>query len=110
MLPSSRQWPLVRGKRHDEIVQLHKKEASHEALPPLKLRLIPFILNRYSDIRAIVADSPYASLEGVIARQFFFLPGPTKWPLVAVTKFYARLFLGLTLPQTKPCGNSQALC
>ena len=110
MLPSSRQWPLVRGKRHDEIVQLHKKEASHEALPPLKLRLIPFILNRYSDIRAIVADSPYASLEGVIGRQFFFLPGPTKWPLVAVTKFYARFFLGLRVTDAAPAEAVRAPC
>lgn len=61
-----------------------------------------FILNRHPDIRAIVADSPYASLEGVIARQFFFLPGPTKWPLVALTKLYAQLFLGVRASDAAP--------
>lgn len=61
-----------------------------------------FILARHPDIKAIVADSPYASLEGVIARQFFFLPGFTKWPLVALTKFYARLFLGVSVTDADP--------
>jgi pimeloyl-ACP methyl ester carboxylesterase len=61
-----------------------------------------FILTRHPDIRAIVADSPYASLEGVLARQFFFLPGPTKWPLVELTKFYARLFLGVRVSDAVP--------
>jgi dipeptidyl aminopeptidase/acylaminoacyl peptidase len=61
-----------------------------------------FILSRHPDVQAIVADSPYATLEDVIARQFFFLPGPTKWPLVALTKLYARLFLGVNIDVAKP--------
>jgi uncharacterized protein len=61
-----------------------------------------FILTRHPDVKAIVADSPYASLEGVIARQFFFLPGFTKWPLVAMTKFYAWLFLGVRVSDAAP--------
>jgi len=27
---SRRQWPMMRGKRHDEIVQLHQKEISRD--------------------------------------------------------------------------------
>ncbi len=54
-----------------------------------------FILTRHPDVLAIVADSPYASLEGVVAQQFFFFPGPTKGPLFAMTKLYARLLFGV---------------
>jgi uncharacterized protein len=61
-----------------------------------------FILVRHPDIKAIVADSPYASLEDLLGRQFFFLPGPTKWPLVALTKLYARLLLGVDIGTAAP--------
>jgi fermentation-respiration switch protein FrsA (DUF1100 family) len=61
-----------------------------------------FILARHQDVKAIVADSPYATLEGLIARQFFFLPGFTKWPLVAMTKLYARLLLGVRVSDAAP--------
>jgi uncharacterized protein len=61
-----------------------------------------FILTRHPEVKAIVADSPYASLEGLIARQFFFLPGWTKWPFVALTKLYAWLFFGLQMSDAAP--------
>jgi hypothetical protein len=61
-----------------------------------------FILTRHQDVKAIVADSPYATLEGLIARQFFFLPGFTKWPLVALTKVYAWLLLGVRVSDATP--------
>ncbi len=61
-----------------------------------------FILARHPDIRAIVADSSYASLEDLLGRQFFFLPGPTNWPLVALTKLYARLLLGVDIRAAAP--------
>lgn len=61
-----------------------------------------FILARHPAIKAIVADSPYASLEKVIARQFFFLPGPTKWPMIVLTKIYAKIFLGVNLSDGAP--------
>jgi fermentation-respiration switch protein FrsA (DUF1100 family) len=61
-----------------------------------------FILARHQNVKAIVADSPYATLEGLIARQFFFLPGFTKWPFVALTKLYARLLLGVRVSDAAP--------
>ena len=61
-----------------------------------------FILTRHPAVKAIVADSPYATLEGLIARQFFFLPGFTKWPLVAMTKLYARILLGVRVSDAAP--------
>jgi len=61
-----------------------------------------FILTRHPAVKATVADSPYASLEQLIARQFFFLPGITKWPFVELTKFYAWLLLGLRVADAAP--------
>jgi len=61
-----------------------------------------FMLTKHPDIKAIVADSPYVTLEGLIGRQFFFLPGLTKWPLVALTKLYARLLLGVRVRDAAP--------
>lgn len=61
-----------------------------------------FILAGHPEIRAIVADSPYASLESLVARQFFFFPGQTKWPFVALTKLYARLLLGVKVSDAEP--------
>lgn len=61
-----------------------------------------FILARHPALKAIVADSPYASLEELVARQFFFLPGQTKWPLVALTKVYARLLFGVKISEAVP--------
>jgi dipeptidyl aminopeptidase/acylaminoacyl peptidase len=68
-----------------------------------------FILARHPDIRAIVADSSYASLEDLVGRQFFFLPGPTKWPLVALTKLYARLLLGVEVEAAAPARTVREL-
>ncbi len=61
-----------------------------------------FIMARHPSIKAIVGDSPYATLEGIVGRQYFFLPGPTKWPLVALTKLYAWLLLGLNVSDAAP--------
>jgi pimeloyl-ACP methyl ester carboxylesterase len=38
----------------------------------------------------------------LVGLQFFFLPGPTKWPLVALTKLYARLLLGVDIGTAAP--------
>lgn len=72
-----------------------------------------FITARHPDVKAIVADSLYATLEGLIARQFFFFPGFTKWPLVALTKFYARFFLAVRVNDAATAevvGISAPLC
>jgi dipeptidyl aminopeptidase/acylaminoacyl peptidase len=68
-----------------------------------------FILARHPDIRAIVADSSYSSLEDLVGRQFFFFPGPTKWPLVALTKLYARLLLGVEVDAAAPARTVREL-
>lgn len=60
------------------------------------------LLARHPGIKAIVADSAYATLEDLIGSQFFFLPGPLKWPPVALTKLYAHLFLGVNVDDAAP--------
>ncbi|RMH05190.1 MAG: hypothetical protein D6704_09870 [Nitrospirae bacterium] len=60
-------------------------------------------------IKAIVADSPYASLTQVLRHQFFFLPGPLGWPIVKLTAFYAWLFLGVDLEEAAPAAAVRAL-
>jgi len=49
-----------------------------------------------------VADSAYATLEDPIGSQFFFLPGPLKWPPVTLTKIYAKLLLGVNVADAAP--------
>ena len=61
-----------------------------------------FILAQNPAIKAIVADSPYASLNQIVERQFFFLPGPLKWPVVMLTQFYTKLLLGLDIEKAAP--------
>jgi len=61
-----------------------------------------FLLARHPGITAIVADSAYATLEDLIGSQFFFLPGPLKWPPVALTKIYAKLLLGVNVGDAAP--------
>ena len=68
-----------------------------------------FILAEHPDIQAIVADSPYAALESLIARQFAFFPGPTKWPFVALTKLYAFVFLGVSIGDAVPAESMKRL-
>lgn len=68
-----------------------------------------FIMANHPNIRAIVADSAYARLEGVVARQFFYAPGPLKWPFVALTKLYARLLLGVDVSRASPADAARRL-
>ena len=61
-----------------------------------------FLLTRSPGIRAIVADSSYASLEKLIGRQFFFPPDPLNWPFVTLTNLWAHLLLGIDTKQAAP--------
>lgn len=53
------------------------------------------------DFAAIVADSPYASLQRMIAHQYWWL-GPLKWPLVWLTDAYSLLFFGIHPANVSP--------
>jgi dipeptidyl aminopeptidase/acylaminoacyl peptidase len=61
-----------------------------------------FIAAHDPRIRAIVADSPYASLPKIVERQFFFIPDPMNWAIVSLTSFYAKVLLGLELGPNSP--------
>ena len=50
-----------------------------------------------------------AALDDLVARQFFFLPGPTKWPFVGLTKVYARLLLHVNVDDAAPAAAVREL-
>ncbi len=59
------------------------------------------IISKSEDIKAIVADSSYASLDRMVKqlyRSFFFL----KWPFVFLTNVYSKLFLGIDINEVSP--------
>jgi len=61
-----------------------------------------FIMTKTSDIKAIVADSPYASLDGIIEQSYFIFPGPLKLPFVWITKLLAKITFGLNTKDISP--------
>lgn len=68
-----------------------------------------FILARHPAIKAIVAESPYASLRQILKRQFFFLPGPLSWPILTLTRQYALLLFGVDIGQASPVNAASNL-
>lgn len=61
-----------------------------------------FLMAQPPQVRALVSDASFARLDLLLDRQFFFLPGPLKWPFVGLTSLYARLFLGFWPSQVNP--------
>lgn len=53
-----------------------------------------FIMADNPDIKAIVADSSYASIEDILGQLYWYF-GPLKWPFVWMTELYGRIFLGI---------------
>jgi len=56
------------------------------------------------DFFAIVADSPYASLQRMIEQTYRYL-GPLKWPFVWVTNIYSRLILNINPSAISPANK-----
>ena len=61
-----------------------------------------FIMAQESRLRAIVADSPYASLQEIVRQQFSFLPDILRWPFVQITNLFSKVFLGFDLADVSP--------
>jgi fermentation-respiration switch protein FrsA (DUF1100 family) len=61
-----------------------------------------FLLANQRDLKALVADSSYATLEGVIRQQFIRFPEFAEWALVTLTKLYASLLLGVDVDVVAP--------
>lgn len=53
-----------------------------------------FIQAHHPSVRAMVLDSPFQDLESMAQDAYRFLPGPSKWPLIWISKLYSRIFLG----------------
>ncbi len=47
------------------------------------------------EAKAMVLDSPFVSLQAMSERAYRWLPGPTKWPFIKLSKLYGRWFLGV---------------
>jgi len=58
------------------------------------------------DFKAIVADSPYASLQRML-EQTYWIFGPLKWPFVWMTNIYGKLFIGINAKDVSPAKNIQ---
>ncbi|MDT7043527.1 alpha/beta hydrolase [Candidatus Nitronereus thalassa] len=61
-----------------------------------------FVLTQDPRIRAIVADSPYASLAKIVEHQYFFVPRPLNNFMVNLTGLYARMLFGLEMDHASP--------
>ncbi len=61
-----------------------------------------FLMARSPKIKAIVAESPYATLSDLIEGQFGFLPALIRPPLANLTALYARLLLGVRVSEGAP--------
>lgn len=57
------------------------------------------------DVKAIVADSSYATLDKMIERTYFIFPGFTKKPFVFLTKLYTKIFLGIDTKDIAPVND-----
>ena len=60
------------------------------------------IMANSQDIKAIVADSSYATIDKMIQRTYFIFPSFTKMPFVFLTKLYAKIFLDLNSKDISP--------
>jgi uncharacterized protein len=60
------------------------------------------LLTKSSDIKAIIADSPYASLDRMTKESYRIFPGFTKMPFAWMTKLLAKIFLGLNVSDVSP--------
>ena len=63
------------------------------------------IMANSKDVKAIIADSSYANIEKMIERTYFIFPSITKMPFVFLTKFYARIFLGVKTKDIAPVND-----
>jgi len=53
-----------------------------------------FLMANNPEVKAIVADSTYASIHDIIGQLYWYF-GPLKYPFVWITELYGRLFLGI---------------
>ncbi len=53
-----------------------------------------FLMATNPEIKAIVADSPYASVHDIIKGVYWYF-GPLKWPFVWFTELYGKIFFGM---------------
>lgn len=68
-----------------------------------------FILAHPQEARVMVLDSPFESLTALLAETYGFLPGPLRWPLIALDRFYAWFFLGIRVDEVSALSEMPSL-
>lgn len=63
------------------------------------------IMANSKDVKAVIADSSYATIDKMIERTYFIFPSFTKQPFVFLTKLYARIFLGIKTKDIAPVND-----
>lgn len=62
------------------------------------------LMGKSKDVKSIVADSSYASLDRMVNAQYKLF-SIFKWPFVILTNFYAKLFLGIDVNDVSPLND-----
>ena len=62
-----------------------------------------------TDIKAIVAESPYANLDAMISQSYKIFPGFTKIPFVWITRSLAKIVFGMNTEDISPENSIQNL-
>lgn len=81
---------------------LKKKNLTDIGALGISMSAAAIIMSESPDIKAVVSDASYDSLDNMIKRSFWVFPGPLKAPFVAITKLYARIFLGIDTAKESP--------
>jgi len=65
------------------------------------------LLTNSPDVKAIVSDSSYATIDKMIEKSYFIFPGILKIPFVWLTKLYSHIFLRISTKEVSPLKNIQ---
>lgn len=81
---------------------LKKRNITKTGALGFSLGAATIIMANSEDIKAIAADSSYATLDKMIERTYFIFPGFTKNPFVFLTELYSKIFLGIDSKDIAP--------
>lgn len=75
----------------------------------ISLSASALLMNKNEELKAVVADSSYYSMEEMIKELYWVFPSITKMPFVWITKLYSYVFLGIKVSEASPLENVKKL-
>ncbi|MBW2992786.1 prolyl oligopeptidase family serine peptidase [Candidatus Woesearchaeota archaeon] len=75
----------------------------------ISLSAAALLMNKNDELKAIVADSSYYSMDEMIKELYWIFPWISKMPFVWMTKLYSWLFLGINSGKVSPLENVKQL-